>query len=219
MDGAHDMGGMAGFGPVDPEFETEESLFHAEWERRAFAVTLACGMLGQWNLDMSRHARERQNPARYLSSTYYEIWMTGLETLLQDTGLATAAEIESGRAAGPAPKGLRAPGPDAVPGIFAAGGPTLMDDGPTPSYAVGDKVRVRNVHPGGHIRAPRYTRGHIGTIAAYNGVHVFADANAHGTREGQPLYNVRFEATELWGPDTTASAIHADLWEPHLDPA
>ncbi len=33
MNGAHDMGGMDGFGPV--ERETDEPIFHAEWERRA----------------------------------------------------------------------------------------------------------------------------------------------------------------------------------------
>ena len=43
-----------------------EPLFHAEWERRAFALTLATGMLGQWNIDESRHARENQAPQRYL---------------------------------------------------------------------------------------------------------------------------------------------------------
>lgn len=217
MDGVHDMGGMQGFGPINPEAETDEELFHAEWERRAFALTLACGMLGQWNLDISRHARERQDPARYLSSTYYEIWMTGLETLLQDAGLVTADEITQGHSA--APTTLTPPTADQVPAIFNAGGPTLMDVAMPVRFAIGDKVRVRNLHPSTHIRAPRYIRGHVGTVQAYNGVHVFADQNALGTREGQPLYNVRFDATELWGDDTTASAVHVDLWEPYLDAA
>lgn len=219
MDGAHDMGGMQGFGPVNPEPEQSEPLFHAPWERRAFAVTLAAGMLGRWTLDQARHARERQHPARYLASSYYEIWMSGLETLLKDSGLATAAEIAAGHASAPAPAGLRVPGPADVPRIFAAGGPTAMDVPLMPRFKIGDKVRVANVHPATHIRAPRYVRGHVGTVRAYNGVHVFADKSAHGSREGQPLYNVRFDATELWGPDTTASAVHVDLWEPHLEPA
>lgn len=219
MDGAHDMGGMQGFGPVNPEPEASEPLFHAPWERRAFAVTLAAGMLGQWPLDRARYARENQHPVRYLSSSYYEIWMTGLEKLLQESGLATADEIANGHSAAPAPAGLRVPGPADVPGIFAAGGPTSMDVAMTPRFRIGDRVRVANIHPATHTRAPRYMRGHTGIVHAYNGVHVFADRNAHGTREGQPLYNVRFDARELWGPDTTASAVHADLWEPHLEPA
>ena len=32
VDGVHDLGGMQGFGPV--EIETDEPVFHADWERR-----------------------------------------------------------------------------------------------------------------------------------------------------------------------------------------
>ena len=42
MNGAQDMGGMHGFGPVVAE--PNEPVFHAEWERRAFALTLAMAM-------------------------------------------------------------------------------------------------------------------------------------------------------------------------------
>ena len=51
MNGAHDLGGMHGLGPIDPEPESEEPVFHAEWERRAFALNLATGFLGKWNID------------------------------------------------------------------------------------------------------------------------------------------------------------------------
>jgi nitrile hydratase len=64
MDGAQDMGGVAGFGPVQPE--PDEPVFHAKWERRAFALTLAMGMPGGWNIDMSRFAREDRPHQDYL---------------------------------------------------------------------------------------------------------------------------------------------------------
>ena len=48
MNGAQDMGGKHGFGPVEPE--PNEPVFHAEWEKRAFALTLAMGMPGGWNI-------------------------------------------------------------------------------------------------------------------------------------------------------------------------
>ena len=63
MNGAHDMGGVHGFGAVCPE--PGEPVFHAEWERRAFALTLAMGATGEWNLDASRFARENQEPREY----------------------------------------------------------------------------------------------------------------------------------------------------------
>ena len=49
MNGVHDMGGMDGFGPV--EIEKDEPIFHAEWERRAMALTVAMGFQGLWNID------------------------------------------------------------------------------------------------------------------------------------------------------------------------
>ncbi len=91
MNGAHDMGGMDGFGPV--EREADEPVFHAEWERRAFALTVAMGFYGLWNIDISRYARENRDPLGYLRDSYYERWLHGLETLLEQNGLVTRAEI------------------------------------------------------------------------------------------------------------------------------
>ena len=89
-----------------------------------------------------------------------------------------------------------------------------------PKFKPGDKVRTRNIHPGTHTRLPRYCRDKPGTIVRLHGAHVFPDSNAIGKGEDpQWLYTVRFEARELWGPDTTASAVHADLFEPYLKPA
>ena len=85
MNGAHDLGGMHGFGPVNPEPEVEEPVFHSAWEKRAFGLTLAAGFLGKWTIDMSRYSRERQHPVDYLRHTYYENWLAGLETLLVET--------------------------------------------------------------------------------------------------------------------------------------
>jgi nitrile hydratase subunit beta len=92
MNGVHDMGGMHGLGPIDRA--ENEPVFHAAWERRAFALTLAAGFLGKWNLDMSRYAREQMPPAEYLGTSYYEHWLFGLEKLLTDQGLLTKAEID-----------------------------------------------------------------------------------------------------------------------------
>ena len=51
-----DLGGQTGFGPIVNEPEDER--FHADWEPRVLAVTLAMGATGLWNIDMSRAARE-----------------------------------------------------------------------------------------------------------------------------------------------------------------
>lgn len=93
MNGPHDLGGLHGLGPVTPE--ADEPVFHAEWERRAFALTLAMGARGGWNLDQARHARENTDPVTYLSQSYYEIWLRALETLMAQRGLVDEAEIRA----------------------------------------------------------------------------------------------------------------------------
>lgn len=219
MNGAQDLGGMMGFGLVAPE--TDEPRFHAEWERRAFALTLAMGATGAWNLDQSRHARESLHPARYLSSTYYEIWLEGLCRLMQERGLVTARELDEGRMR-EAPKPLRRKlsGSD-VAKVLSTGGPTLRDASAPARFAVGDRVRARIMHPETHTRLPRYLRGHEGGIAAVRGAHVFPDAHAHGGGEDpQWLYTVRFSSRAVWGEGRNPNdSVHADLFEPYLEPA
>ena len=98
MNGGHDLGGVHGLGPIDPEPEAEEPIFHADWERRVFGLVLATSALGRWNIDMARHSRERQHPADYLHNSYYENWLTGLERLLVETGLVSDRELAGGEA-------------------------------------------------------------------------------------------------------------------------
>ena len=73
--------------------------------RRVFALTLAMGATGEWNLDQSRFAREDREPVDYLSRTYYEIWEAGLARLLEERGLLTEEELAAGRPLTPARAG------------------------------------------------------------------------------------------------------------------
>lgn len=216
MNGPHDLGGQHYLGLINPEAESDEPIFHADWERRTFALTLACGMLGQWNIDEGRYARERQHPATYLSNTYYENWLIGLETLLVQKCLVSAEELSSGVSEGQS-GGYQVPNGSDAEKILSSGGPTRMDSDLKRAFDVGDKVRVINQHSIKHTRVPGYTRNHTGTVEISHGVHVFADANAQGRREGVHLYAVRFEAEELWGKSFSRAPVYVDLWEPHLE--
>lgn len=219
MNGAQDLGGMMGFGPVRPE--ANEPTFHADWERRAFAITLAMGATASWNLDMSRAMRESLPPPLYLAASYYEIWLLGLAKLLAERNLVTANDRAAGRAVDPPmpiARVLRAADVDAV----LARGASTERSAPAPAlFAVGARVRARNMHPVGHTRLPRYVRGRIGTIAQVHGVHVFPDTHAGGEGEHpQWVYAVAFPARELWGEaaDPTVS-VSVDCWESYLEPA
>jgi nitrile hydratase len=220
VNGAHDMGGQHGFGPVRPE--PDEPVFHADWERRAFALTVAMGMTGTWNLDASRFARESLPPATYLSSSYYEIWLGALERQLVEHGLVSIDELERGRAltARPAPVARTLAAAD-VPATLGRGGPTVREAPRPPRFAAGDRVRARNMHPPTHTRLPRYVRGHVGTVEQVRDCHVFPDTNAEGLGE-QPqwLYTVRFDARELWGEEAEPTAnVSVDAFESYLEPA
>ena len=222
MNGAHDLGGMEGFGPIDPEPEAEEPVFHADWERRVYGLNRAAGFLGQWNIDMSRWSRERQHPADYLRHSYYENWLAGLETLLLEAGLVTAGELRTGRPATPAPEAIRARTLRAEQ--VGKGPPPVTtyrrETSAPPRFRPGDRVRAVNRHPHGHTREPRYVRGRVGTVREHYGAQVFPDLNARGIDEGRHLYSVRFEAGELWGEGAEpGSGVYADLWEDYLEAA
>jgi nitrile hydratase len=219
MNGIHDLGGMHGFGPVSPE--PDEPVFHHEWERRAFALTLAAGFLGRWNIDMGRFAREQMPPAAYLATTYYEHWLYGLERLLVERGLLTAGELGTMRARGPA-AGVTALGVDDVPRALRNRRAARMeDDLAAPRFKAGDRVRTKNLNPTSHTRLPRYARDKVGLVDRDHGVFIFADAHAaSGRKVPQHCYSVRFEGAELWGADAgPRDAIFVDLFEPYLEPA
>ena len=216
MNGVHDMGGMQGFGPVVAE--ANEPVFHERWEARALALTLAVGAWGRWTLDASRYARERIPAADYLRMSYYEKWFAGLATLLVESRLVTGDELANGRAAPGTAKSTPPLRADRVAAALANGGPTERAVVDAPRFMVGMTVRARTMNPLDHTRLPRYVRGRLGTISRHHGAHVFPDSNAHGLGEQpQHLYQVRFEARELWG-ETGSGAIYIDLWEPYLEP-
>jgi nitrile hydratase len=213
-----DLGGQTGHGAVLPEPEDER--FHAAWEPRALAVTLAMGATGLWNIDTSRAARETLPD--YARLSYYQIWLAALETLLHSRGLVQADELAAGRALHPpvpVPRVLRAPD---VAGALAKGSPTERAAARPARFAVGQAVRMRATRPPHHTRLPGYAMGKCGTIERVLGAHVFADAHAQGLGE-QPqwLYTVVFDAAELWGdvPSPQRASVSIDAWEPYLEVA
>ena len=218
MNGAHDMGGTHGFGPVVTE--ENEPVFHEPWEGRVLAMTLAAGSHRRWNLDQTRFARENVAPDLYLARSYYEIWLEGLETLLVNGGLVTADEIEAARRGERFEREMDPPfTADMVAPAIAAGNSARRDVDVEPRFAEGDAVEVRPSAPHAHTRAPRYVRGRPGAIDRDHGVFVFPDTHAAtGDAKPQHLYSVRFEATDLWGADAQGGAVYVDLWDDHLEP-
>jgi nitrile hydratase subunit beta len=216
MNGVHDMGGMDGFGKVEPE--ANEPVFHADWEARVMAMNRAMGATGVWNIDMSRYSRETLPPEVYLSSSYYRKWLLGLEQMLLERDLVGADEIAEGRALRPGKLLQRKFTAAEIDRVLTRGSFSRAATAPA-RFKPGDGVRARNINPRTHTRLPRYVRGHLGTVERVQGCHVFPDAAATGKGD-QPqwLYTVCFGARELWGDDADpAVTVSVEAFEPYLE--
>jgi nitrile hydratase len=216
MNGGQDLGGTHGHGPVKPE--PNEPVFHGEWEKRAFALTLAMGAPGGWNIDMSRFACENRPPGKYLSMTYYQIWFAALEQMAKERGLVSGDEIDAGHSLDPPKPVQRILSPGDVAKVLYRGRPTERATNTKPIFGIGEKVLAKNINPLTHTRLPRYVRGHVGIIERVIGCHVFPDSNSTGAGENpQWLYTVRFDGRELWGAGSDATIkVSVDAWEPYL---
>jgi len=218
MDGIHDMGGMDGFGRVEPE--TNEPVFHAPWEGRVLAMQRAMTYAGGWPIDVSRFAQERLPPRVYVNVSYYQRWAMAMERNVVERSFAGADELSAGhalRAGKPLPRKLT---PDVAKQGMTRGSFHRQAQAPA-RFKPGDKVRTKNIHPPTHTRLPRYARGRLGVIELVHGSQAFPDTVAIDKGDNpQWLYTVTFEGKELWGPDADPTIkVSIDAFEPYLDPA
>lgn len=213
----HDMGGMHGFGPVEPE--PDEPVFHADWEKRVFAINRALLYTRLWTLDGQRASLENLPPLDYLGSSYYRRWFLGMERRVVVHGLIGEDEIAAGRSLRPGIRLNRKMTAEDVkqPPLVNYARPAAVPA----RFKPGDPVRARNINPPTHTRLPRYVRGKLGTVEAVRGCHVFPDSAAIGAGDNpQWLYTVVFSSRELWGEDADPTlVVSVEAFEPYLLPA
>lgn len=205
MDLAHDLGGRQGFGAV--QVDPDEPVFHADWERTARALVYAA-MRTHPNPTTSafRHSIERMDPEHYLTSSYYEHWLTAAASIAVESGAIEREELES-RAGGAFPL----PRPSAAPQVQGSG---------VQRFSVGDRVRVVAAAHRGHTRCPGYARARVGTVVRVDGLFSLPDVEAHTTRRVmEGTYAVRFLARDLWADADEHAVVHVDLWDSYLEPA
>jgi nitrile hydratase subunit beta len=217
MNGIHDMGGMQGLG--DLRYERSEPMFHAPWEGRVLAMSMAMGAYGKWR--GLRPQIESIPAADYLRMSYYERWLAALSARIVESGLATRAELDSARADAGSAK--------ATPALSAAEARdrpfvpprTELDVDVPARFQIGQRVRGRNYHPTTHTRMPGYTRGRVGVVERDRGVFALPDTEVYFLDpKPQHVYLIRFTARELWGENAGArDSLCVDLWEDYLEPA
>ena len=217
MTAIHDMGGVPGYGRVEPE--ENEPVFHSEWEGRMF------GLVTTFRGGFSRRRLEALEPEVYLSG-YYQRWMAAFEQGLIERGVVTEQELEAKT------EHFRE-NPDATPTRIVdpeltervrQGMYSQRQEGKapprTPAFDVGDSVRARFIEHDGHTRLPRYVQGKQGEVTAVYAAYDLPDDMPPGEEAPvQQLYCVRFEGRELWGESAEPGApLYIDMWEGYLEP-
>lgn len=219
MNGAHDVGGLASFAPIDPA--EDPAPFHHAWQRRMFALVMVTVRMQVWNVDQFRFAIESIPPPRYYGNDYFANWLEAVEQLVVANGLCTVDELRAGAAPGPAKAVPHVVSKEEVSGWFAPPRPRSAP-ATQPRFHLGQRVRARNLYRAGHTRLPRYVRGKTGVVAALRGEFPYPDQPF--VQGAPPLmqhcYTVVFTGDELWGEGSPANQeISIEAWEDYLEPA
>ena len=212
---AHDVGGASGFGPIS--IESNEPVFHEEWEGRVFGMMTT---IGHRSFPM-RPAIESIEPAIYLASSYYRKWLIALEKGFVQSGTLTSDElrdrVEFHRENPDTPvsqnhdMGLTHA---ARENRYSQRSPKYDGD---PAFSVGDAVLTRRIDPSGHTRIPHYAQGKSGVVHALRGVFDLLDLKVQGIRKPEPVYTVGFDVRELWEDEAESpQRVYIDLWESYL---
>ena len=218
MSGIHDMGGVPGYGRVEPE--EDEPVFHSEWEGRIFGLVISV------KDGLSRPRLESLDPNEYLSG-YYRRWMLALERGLIDRGLLSAEELEARTEYfhnHPGASPTRNVDPELTERVHTdmyRQRQVRRTPVRPPAFVVGDRVRARRIQHGGHTRLPRYVQGKRGVIRAIYAAYDVPDENPGETRLRRPSTSTAsgFEGPDVWGASAeSGTALYIDMWEGYLEP-
>ena len=220
MDGIADMGGTAGWGPTYPP-RIDEPVFEQPWQGRAFALALVSTRLAGWNIDAFRHALERLDRTAYLDDGYFGRWLNAAELVVTESALLAPSAIQARARNLRGERVEEPPAPEpAKPDYAPTAEGSLRTVAAAPAFAIGERVRAKNISTAGHTRLPRYVRGRTGVVALIQPASVLPDTNAHFRGENpQHVYTVRFDAQELWGADAEPFALTIEMFESYLERA
>ena len=179
MPRVHDRGGWPDAGSIN---KAEHN--YALWEKRtdALLMLLVSPAKKVLRVDELRRAIEALPPEAYEKMSYYERWISAIETLVIEKGLLTREQIEH----------------------------KMYESWNMPArFMPGDTVRIRVGSPTGHFRTPSYVQGKIGQIEAIHGEFRDPESLAYG-KDGLPkkfLYLVSLDQTHLWN----TYALHHEI--------
>ena len=216
MDGIHDMGGMQGFGHVKPD--TDTSNYVEEPGSRILGVDQASTKPIEIDLARWRYLIECMPPSEYLTTPYYSRWYTAVAIFYLSAGIVTLNELATGKSECAYDIKPKPSGPETVSKAIHYINSTEVASKGNEKFHQNEAVMVRNSSCIGHTRLPRYTRGKIGNIDSFYGWHILPDSSANGENKAEPLYSVKFRASELWPNEGHINdSIYVDMWESYLE--
>ncbi len=219
---AHDIGGVPGFGPIASE--QDEPVFHADWERRLFGITVCVigkGLVG--SVDEFRWGIEQLTPEQYFAQSYYERWFSPIERALFARGALGPGELAQRRdelaAGGTVPRHDEPEWSDGFVGFVRTAGSFGQPADTTARFAPGDRVRMKDVEAPAHTRLPTYARGKVGVVERVHGRNVVPDLRAVGLGEvWEHTYLVVFSAQQVFGERSEpGQELTLDVWERYID--
>ncbi len=83
---------MLGFGPVDPHDSYKPS--NGSGEARVWALNALLSSTFHYTTDEKRDLGEQMAADEYFGMSYYERWLTRIETLLAESGVLDPAELD-----------------------------------------------------------------------------------------------------------------------------
>jgi nitrile hydratase len=184
-------------------------------------LALLSNRLAKGNVDSFRHALERLSPTEYLDEGYFGRWLNGAELTLTERAILAPEAIDA-RARNLSGEQTTEPAtPQPVTSDYAPSAEgSLRTVDAQPAFAVGERVRAKNISRTGHSRLPRYVRSHVGVVELVQPASVLPDTNAHFEGENpQYVYTVRFDSRDLWGADAEPFALAIELFESYLERA
>jgi nitrile hydratase len=179
----------------------------------------AMGYARAWHIDHSRFAQEQLPPITYLSASYYQRWVLGMEKNIIERGFATPEELKTGHAATQGETLRRKLTVSVLQDALTR--PSYFRQQQVPAlFKPGDRVRTRNIHPKTHATAALRTR-QARLRGAVSGLPQYPDSIAIDQGDNpQWLYTVVFTGNELWGPDADPTVqVSIEAFEPYLESA
>ena len=244
----HHLGGLEGLDPITPEIE----VFVEPWEKRIFGIHTAMMALSNhlssalpdydmksvpttfksfWTWGHLRMGAEGMHPFEYFRLRYYEKWLGGISGFFVSEGYITQEELDtrtaeflanSEMAEAPLPKYGNPKIDKQVVKYLREGDSPMRTVSEPPKFALGDKVKIKELNPADHSRLPGNLMGKTATvIRVYDNAFGYFFPTEDGIGEPMPVYSLAFKVEDLWAESITEpnTMYYNDIFEAYIEAA